>query len=58
MANIIVYDIINETDREQYDKLQCTMYNLNFHAAFKYLQSLMVRESLDACNSLWNLWFL
>ena len=43
--------------REQYDKLQGTISNHNFHTAFKYLQSLMVRDLLDTCNSLWSLLF-
>ena len=39
--------------REQYDKLQGTISKFCFHAAFKYLHSLMVRDLLvDACNSL------
>jgi hypothetical protein len=34
--------------REQYDKLQGTISNLNSHAAFKYLQHLLVKDLLDA----------
>ena len=33
--------------REQYDKFQGTISNLNFHGAFKYLQNLKVRDLLD-----------
>jgi hypothetical protein len=35
--------------REQYDKFQGTISNLNFHAVFKYLHSLMVSDLLDSC---------
>ena len=43
--------------REQCENFQGTknvqtISNLNFHTAFKYLQSLMVRDLLDTCNSL------
>ena len=42
--------------REQYDKFQDTISNVNFHAVFKYLQNLTVRDLLDAYNSLRGLW--
>jgi hypothetical protein len=40
----------------QYDKFQDTISNLNFHAVFKYLQNLTVRDLLDAYNRLRDLW--
>ena len=54
MANITVYDIINDNNCQKAENNMTnfvvqTISNLNFHAAYEYLQSLMDLKWFTRC---------